>query len=59
MYTTGILLHLTTVFFERTNFDYNFNIERSETSDNRPYTTSNIISEPSSHEFNPSILYGY
>ena len=42
--------------FELINFDDNFILERSETSDSRPYTTSNIISEPSFDEYIPHIL---
>ena len=34
MYTTGILLHSTSILVELINFDYNFIIKRSETSDN-------------------------
>ena len=41
-------------YFELINLDYNFILERSETSDSRPYTTSNIISEPSHNEYNPN-----
>ena len=43
-------------YFELINFDYNFFLERSETSDSRPYTTSYIISEPSLNDYNPNIL---
>ena len=42
--------------FELINFDYNFILERSETSDSRPYTTFNIISEPLFDEYIPNIL---
>ena len=42
--------------FELINFDYHFTVEHSETSDSRPYTTSNIISETSFKDFNPNIL---
>ena len=42
--------------FELINFDYNFILERSETSDSRPYTTSNIIYEPTFEKYNPNIL---
>ena len=42
--------------FELINFDHNFLLERSETSVSRPYTTSNIIYEPSLNEHNPNIL---
>ena len=39
--------------FEQINFDYNYILASSETSDSRPYTTSNIISEPSFDEYKP------
>ena len=38
-----------------TTYDNNFIVEHSETSDNRPYTTSNIISEPTIEEYDQSI----
>ena len=41
---------------ELINFDFHLIVEHSETSDNRPYTTSNIISETSFEEYNPNIL---
>ena len=41
---------------ELINFDYHLIVEHSETSDNRPFTTSNIISETSFEENNPNIL---
>ena len=51
--------HLTSFnidYFELINFDCNFTLERSETSDSRPYTTSSIISEPSFSEYNPNTI---
>ena len=42
--------------FELLNFDYNFILDNSETSDSRPYATSKIISEPSFDEYNPNLL---
>ena len=58
MYTTEISPRSTSLifYFEIINFDCNFLLERSETSDSRPYTTSNLISEPSLNEHNPNIL---
>ena len=43
-------------FFELINFDNNFILEHSETSDSRPYMTSNIISAPSLDEYNRNLL---
>ena len=43
-------------YFELINFDTNLLIEQSETSDNRPYTTLNLISEPLRDGYNPNIL---
>ena len=43
-------------YFKLIHFDNNFIIERSETSDNRPFTTSNLIFEPLLDEYNPHIL---
>ena len=43
-------------FFELINFDNNFITEPSETSDHRPYTNPNLISEPSPDEHNPHML---
>ena len=43
-------------YFELFNFDYSFIKEHSEISDNRPYTTSNLNSEPSLDEYNPNTL---
>ena len=43
-------------YFELINFDYNFILERSDTSDSRPYTTFIIIPELSFDEYNPNIL---
>ena len=43
-------------YFELIIFDYNFILERSETSDSRPHTNSDIISEPSLNEYNLNIL---
>ena len=54
MCTTEIPPHLTSI--ELINFDYNFTLKRSETSDSKPYTASNIISEPSLNKFNPNLL---
>ena len=42
--------------FELINFDTTFIIEHSETSDSRPYTMSNLVSEPLLDEYNPNIL---
>ena len=44
-------------YFELINFDNNFILERSETSDSRPYTTSNLISETSFDDDIPNILH--
>ena len=43
-------------YFELINFDYNFILEHSGTSDSRPYATSDIFSEPSFDENYPNIL---
>ena len=45
-----------TTYFELINYDSNFIIEHSETSDNRPYTNLNFTSEPSPDEHNPHTL---
>ena len=50
MCTTEISPQLTLDYFNLINFDYNFILEHSETSDNRSYITSNIITEPSLKE---------
>ena len=44
------LTSISTHYFELITLDENFIIENSETSDNRPYTTTNIISEISFEE---------
>ena len=57
MYTTEILpTSFNTTHLELINFDYHLIVEHSETSDNRPYTTSNIISETLFEEYNPNLL---
>ena len=43
-------------YFDIIKFDSNFILEFSETSDSRPYTTSNIISELSLNQYDPNIL---
>ena len=43
-------------YFELINFDTNFILEHSERSDNRPYTTPTLISEPLPDEYSPHIL---
>ena len=43
-------------YFDIIKFDSNFILELSETSDSRPYTTSNIISELSLSQYDPNIL---
>ena len=43
-------------YFDIIKFDSNFILELSETSDSRPYTTSNIISELSLNQYDPNIL---
>ena len=43
-------------YFELINFDYNFILERSETSDSRPYTTASIISKSSFNKNIPNVL---
>ena len=42
--------------FELIKFETIFNIEHSETSNNRPYTTPNLISEPLLDKYSPHIL---
>ena len=44
-----------THYFELITFDSNFIIEKSETSDNRLYTTSNIFSETSFEEYDQDV----
>ena len=48
-----------TTYFEQINLDHNFITEYSETSDNRPYITSNISPEPTPEEQNFSVLPHY
>ena len=50
------LTSIDTNYFGLIKIDNNFIPEHSETSENRPYITSNIISEPSLNEYNPRIL---
>ena len=52
----GDLTSFNTHFFEQIQFHNNFIIERSGTSDNRPYTTTNTISETSYNESDQNIL---
>ena len=44
------------IYFELINYDNIFIIEHSETSDNRPYTNPDLISEPLPDELSPHIL---
>ena len=50
------LTSLNTNFFEIITYDNYFIVKHSDTSDNRPYTTSNIISEPTFEEYDQRIL---
>ena len=50
------LTSFNTNHFELINYEYHFIVEHSETSDKRRYSISNIISETSLEEYNPSIL---
>ena len=45
-----------TTLLEIINFDYHLIVEHSETSDNRPYTSSNIITKTSIEEYIPNLL---
>ena len=50
-------LHLfNTTYFEQINLDHNFITEFSETSDNRPYTTSNVSPETTPEEQTSNVL---
>ena len=46
-------------YFEQINLDHNFFVEHSETSDNRPYTTSNVLPEPTLEEHNLNTIPHY
>ena len=59
MYNTEALPHLTSLSLNMINFDNNFIIKHSETSDTRPYTTPSLVSEPLFDEYNPPILQHY
>ena len=48
IYSAGILPHLTPLILN--NLDHNFITDYSETSDNRPYITSNISPETTPEE---------
>ena len=48
-----------TTYFEQINLDHNFITDCSETSDNRPYITSNISPEPTPEEQTSKVVPQY
>ena len=59
IYSTEILLHFDTTYFEQINLDHTFFVEHSETSDNRPYITSNISPETTPEEQTSNVVPQY
>ena len=53
---TEISHHSIQVILKQITYDNDFIVEHSETSDTRPYTASNIISEPTFEEYDQSFL---
>ena len=59
IYNTRDLTSFNITCFEQINLDHTFLVEHSETSDNRPFTTSDITPETTSEEqiSNVELLY--